>query len=355
MRLWSFIPCCALLVACSGGADDDPEQGSGRGLGTAGRSGADDVGMLGDRPDGGGGSLLPLGGATGTADGGVAAVDAGGADPGSGTTDAGAGEGGSSAGGAGGGGGGGEDCEADTHRCTDAGRERCDDTGWVSDPCPLDTPACDAGECVLRGPEMLRVGAFYIDSTEVTVADYIEFLDVPADERAEQPEVCAWNTAFYDGDPLEPDDWPINYVDWCDAWSYCDWAGKRLCGARDGGAVAPDDALNQDESQWFLACGGPGGGSHPNDDPVCNSSGGFGSLEPVASNAGCEGHYPGLFDMEGNAAEWVDSCAAETGASDSCMLLGGSYVQNQSYCTAVPAEYSRDTTAHPFGFRCCSG
>jgi sulfatase modifying factor 1 len=352
MQLRSLIPCCVLLLACSGGAEDEPEPGSGRGLGNAGRSGADDVGTLGDRPDDGGGSLLPLGGASSTADGGVA-VDAGGEDPGS-RSDAGAAQAGSSASGSGGSGGA-DDCEPDSYRCTDDGRERCGDSGWVSDACPLDTPACDAGECVLRGPEMIRVGAFYVDATEVTVADYIEFLDVPADQRAAQPDVCSWNTMFYDGDPLEPDDWPITYVDWCDAWSYCDWAGKRLCGAREGGAVAPADALDQDHSQWFLACGGPGGGSHPNDDPVCNSSGGFGSLEAVGSNAGCEGHYPGLFDMEGNAAEWVDSCGAETGASDVCMLLGGSYVDSKSYCSEVFDEFSRDTSAHPFGFRCCSG
>jgi hypothetical protein len=81
----------------------------------------------------------------------------------------------------------------------------------------------------------------------------------------------------------------------------------------------------------------------------------------VATYAGCEGYYPGLFDMEGNAAEWVDWCepagpdAGGTGpAFDNCHLMGGSYVDQQAYCDE-DFGYPRNTTANPFGFRCCGG
>ncbi len=249
-------------------------------------------------------------------------------------------------------------CEAEEYRCTPAGRERCTTEGdaWESAPCPLDTPACDEGDCVLRGPTMVRVGSFYIDSTEVTVGQYLAFLDARREDTDGQPSVCSWNTSFYDGTPSNPDNYPITNVDWCDARAFCDWSGKRLCGAIGGGPVANADVLEQTKSQWFLACGGDNGASHPagGDPNDCNSTGGAG-LRAVASTTTCEGFYPGIFDLEGNAAEWIDSCATETGAEDVCYLLGGSHIDNRSYCTEYFDEWPRNDFAAPWGFRCCSG
>ena len=65
-----------------------------------------------------------------------------------------------------------------------------------------------------------------------------------------------------------------------------------------------------------------------------------------------------LFDLEGNVAEWVDACERSNPASpaaDICYLAGGSIIDNQSFCTEAFDEYTRETTARPFGFRCCSG
>lgn len=347
--------CCVATAACSKGSEDgDDGAESGGSSGASGKDGADGTGELRDVPGkGGAGSLLPLGGSS--ADGGAAQSDAGTA--GAGETDAGEGSGGSGSGGSSGGGDsgsggtGGDECEDGAFQCASDGRERCDGGDWVADACPLDTPACVDDECVLRGPEMIKVSTFYIDSTEVTVADYNAFLADKDDDISGQPEVCAWNLDYVDGTPEDPDTWPITYVDWCDARAYCDWAGKRLCGAREGGAVAPDDSLDETKSQWFLACGS--GGSHPNGSADCNSGGS--GLDAVGTNLDCEGYYPGLFDMEGNAAEWVDSCVTETGRDDICYLLGGSFYDNQSYCTESYAEYPRDDVAGSFGFRCCSG
>jgi formylglycine-generating enzyme required for sulfatase activity len=235
-------------------------------------------------------------------------------------------------------------------------RERCESDAWVAEPCPLDEPACEAGNCVLRGPQMVGVGAFYVDSTEVTVAQYREFLTARGDDFSGQPGVCAWNDSYYDpARAFNPDDWPITYVDWCDAAAYCAWAGKRLCGSVGGGPIAADDFLEPAMSQWYLACGGPEGGSHPNGDPECNSSGDTQPIAPVGSFAGCEGFYPGLFDLEGNVAEWVDACDGMAGAEDTCYLAGGSIIDNTSFCTNTLADYPRNGTARPFGFRCCSG
>ena len=247
-------------------------------------------------------------------------------------------------------------CAATTTRCGATGREICDTNQWKSSPCPTSTPTCSSGQCTLRGPTMVQVGGgFYIDSTEVTVAQYQQFLTAKGTDTSGQPSVCAWNTAYKDPNtPLNPGTWPMTSVDWCDALAYCTWAGKHLCGKIGGGPIPVAQVLTANASQWFLACGGPGGASHPNTNATCNSSGGFRTLAPVATYPKCEGFYPGIFDMEGNAAEWVDSCDTTAGANDTCHLLGGSYIDNQSYCTES-FDYPRNTIADPFGFRCCGG
>jgi formylglycine-generating enzyme required for sulfatase activity len=220
----------------------------------------------------------------------------------------------------------------------------------------LNQPTCEAGECIVRGPPLVKVGDFYVDSTEVTAAQYQQFLDAKGDDTSGQPGICSWNTAYKDADTLiNPDTWPMTDVDWCDAFAFCAWADKHLCGAVAGGAIARADLLVAGKSQWFSACGGPNGASHPNANSVCNSSDGFSNVAPVATFPDCEGYYPGLFDMEGNVAEWVDSCDGNTGASDTCYLVGGNIYDKISYCTEAYADYQRSSRAPSFGFRCCSG
>jgi formylglycine-generating enzyme required for sulfatase activity len=78
-------------------------------------------------------------------------------------------------------------------------------------------------------------------------------------------------------------------------------------------------------------------------------------VAPVATFPDCEGSYAGLFDLEGNVAEWVDSCDGATGAADICLLLGGNIIDSQSFCTESYTNIRRDdATAYTFGFRCCS-
>jgi formylglycine-generating enzyme required for sulfatase activity len=210
------------------------------------------------------------------------------------------------------------------------------------------------------GPTLVPVSTFSIDSTEVTVAQYKVFLAAKGSDTSGQPSVCSWNTSYYDSShPMNPDAFPVNFVDWCDALAYCTWAGKHLCGKIGGGSIAYADLYTPNLSQWFLACGGPGGASHPSNADMCNSNGGFGNLAPVATFPGCEGFYPGIFDLEGNAAEWVDSCdppeAGSNGSGDTCHLMGGSFIDDQSYCDEVGYDNPRSTLAVTFGFRCCSG
>jgi formylglycine-generating enzyme required for sulfatase activity len=200
---------------------------------------------------------------------------------------------------------------------------------------------------------------FFVDSTEVTMAQYSLFLAAKGSDTSGQPGVCAWNSSYAPTSGVDNTNVPVTSVDWCDAYAYCAWAGKHLCGQIQGGGgpIARADLFDQTKSQWFLACGGIYGNSHPSVADVCNSNFGTANLAPVATYPGCEGYYAGLFDLEGNAAEWVDSCdsqGADGGAGDICHLTGGSIIDQSSYCDEA-FDYPRNETAYPFGFRCCGG
>lgn len=207
-----------------------------------------------------------------------------------------------------------------------------------------------------KGPKGVRVGTYCVDATEVTGRDYEEFLAAKAGDTSGQPPECAWNTSFETTFQLRPE-YPVRGIDWCDAWAYCAWAGKRLCGHVDGGPVEPSLRANTFADAWFRACSADGTRTFPYGDafdanacnlPDMNQPGAV----PVASLPGCEGGYPGVFDMTGNLWEWEDSCeSAEPFAR--CAMRGGSYAANtQGECSFVLSEARNggsDVT-----IRCCS-
>ncbi len=229
--------------------------------------------------------------------------------------------------------------------------------------CTPDTPTCEGGACIVRGPTMVQADTFYIDSTEVTVAQYQEFLDAPKDDLL-PPSECDWNDSYEPamGETVSGQNYPMTWVDWCDAYMYCQWADKHLCGKIGGGALPTTDALDISQSQWYRGCGGPNEASHPViggvTAPDCNDDGG--GVEPAGST--CEGSYPGLYDMQGNANEWIDSCGTGIDPAnpedDDCLLLGGSYTGvTGGFCsetTDATDGATRNARAAPWGFRCCN-
>ncbi len=224
----------------------------------------------------------------------------------------------------------------------------------------------EASACPTReGPVMVRVDDFCIDSTEVTRAQYSRFVaDVGADaggRPTDQPR-CAENETFeaLDTHAMVPStdetpEFPVRGIDWCDAKAYCRWAGKDLCGALDGGALEPIDTIDPARSQWAKACTkhetlrfGYGdkyerGRCNVEEDPP----------RPARANQ-CPTGYPGVVDMVGNVAEWVDGCEPAVDKYAGCAALGGStYDGEGSSCTSwAPKTWRLPWSAT--GIRCCA-
>jgi formylglycine-generating enzyme required for sulfatase activity len=222
-------------------------------------------------------------------------------------------------------------------------------------------------------------GSYCVDSKEVTWADYVVFqaANYPLDASF-MPAECVGPTGNTSWIP--PMGWPPNtttqshpyyvqkpvrHVDWCDAWGYCASKGRRLCGAIDGGNSEVMDA-NTIDDQWFNACSAQDVNVFPYgslfDAAACIDDG---VPSPLAQPQvpSCLGGFPGLYNMSGNVAEWVDSCEV-TGGVRRCLVRGGSYLTSSEptvpngpagvdlQCDAI-RDVSFLATPDDVGFRCC--
>ncbi|HWL86174.1 MAG TPA: SUMF1/EgtB/PvdO family nonheme iron enzyme, partial [Polyangiaceae bacterium] len=235
-----------------------------------------------------------------------------------------------------------------------------------------------------RGPAMIQVHggphdagvSFCIDSTEVTRTQYAAFLAAkPSPSAVASIRWCADKKDFVPGS-LWPDGGvrtgthPVTGVDWCDAYAFCLWAGKSLCGDLYGGEHDPTnlrESPDNDRDRWRIACTHAEDGQHAypygNDfkPTVCNGrDAGLNRTVPVASRKGCVGGFPGIFDMSGNANEWEDSCfSMDAGYTrDACWLRGGSYQYAPEELPCEPDDPHINNAdplfrADDLGFRCC--
>jgi eukaryotic-like serine/threonine-protein kinase len=142
------------------------------------------------------------------------------------------------------------------------------------------------------------LSSFLVDKTEVTNAAYAEC--VAAGECAEPAELGSGDRADYYGNP-DYDNFPVVWVNWGDADTYCTWKGKRLL----------------TEAEWeYAARGGQAGKRYPFGDELTGDDANYqDSGDEFDNNTTEVGSYPandfGLFDMAGNVwewtAEWFDS------------------------------------------------
>jgi formylglycine-generating enzyme required for sulfatase activity len=257
----------------------------------------------------------------------------------------------------------------------------------------------------LPGPAMVEVQApggakFCVDRTEVTQAQYAEFLKATAAKPGSEHADCADNTSYAPktnpaGPNWEPSSctdgvvWtpektpnrPVVCVDWCDAYAYCAWAGKRLCGRVGGGrnAITQDPsspATSAASSQWYAACSQGGKTLYPYGDTydpkaceghdAMTQDSGSGGQDPwsakadVASQSGCHGTadpYSGLRDLSGSVMEFTDECMVDTttpGQVLICGARGGGFLDLAGGLDCnLHAAYAQQSYGEDKGFRCC--
>ncbi|HQP09372.1 MAG TPA: bifunctional serine/threonine-protein kinase/formylglycine-generating enzyme family protein [Anaerolineaceae bacterium] len=207
---------------------------------------------------------------------------------------------------------------------------------------------------------MVYLDAFWIDQTEVTNAKYAQCV---ADGACDQPS----SSDPYFGKPYF-DNYPVTYVNWFDAETYCAWVGGQL----------------PTEAQWEKAARGKEGrtypwGEEPPDGKLANFADkntsydwsdkavndGYAESAPVGSYPAGASPY-GVLDMAGNLWEWVTDWydAAYYVSSPninpqgptsglSRVLRGGSWWVNGNYLRS--SDRLRDNPGNwdiDYGFRC---
>lgn len=204
-------------------------------------------------------------------------------------------------------------------------------------------------------------GGFYcVDNTEVTQQQYQAFLATSPGGLAQITECTGQSFTPSGGcngwNPGAFGQRPAVCVDWCDAYGFCKFVGKHLCGEIDtGDPVTTAQATDETIDEWYNACSAGGTQLYPYgnlyDGGKCNGlNAGLTNPANVLFFAPCTGGYTGLNDMSGNVREWTNSCNGSN-----CLQRGGSWLDgsNNLTCTATTSG-SRTEVNDRIGFRCCA-
>lgn len=193
--------------------------------------------------------------------------------------------------------------------------------------------------------------AFWIDKTEVTNAMYDQCVK---DDQCIPPSGTHSTTRnFYYGS-IVYDDYPVIFITWEDARTYCSWAERRL----------------PTEAEWEKAARGVDGRVYPwgNDAPnnnLLNYTAAIGDTTEVRKYPNGASPY-GALDMAGNVWEWVQDWYNETyyrssptsnplgpESSDYRVQRGGSWVIDEHYIRSAARYWAYPISAYNYvGFRC---
>lgn len=246
-----------------------------------------------------------------------------------------------------------------------------DDIGTMIDiPAGSFVMGCSGGDyCSISNSSSheVKLSAYRIGKYEVTAGEYTKCIKAGNcnNSNENEPHYMTSDGGAYPcnlRDALKKDH-PMNCVSWYGAIAYCEWAGKRL----------------PTEAEWEKAARGTDSITYPwgEESPSCeyavffpeNSYSyacGTGTTWMVGSKEKGKSPY-GLYDMAGNAEEWVndwfdykyyetspseDPKGPETGELKG--LRGGSYISSEEGMTTI----GRNSKSHYFegcgyiGFRC---
>ena len=222
----------------------------------------------------------------------------------------------------------------------------------------------------MKPPVTITVGThaqFKIDATEVTAAQYLQFVKAFEASPPVQRDVCMWNQSVepnvappndagitansacqaYDlaAEAVAHPDAPVRCVHWCDAATYCTWAGGWMCQGNEGKPYPVE---------WQNACQGTGQTTFPYGNTftagTCVDMSVPGAPLDVTTKPACVGGYPGIYDMSGNVGEWLD-CGCEYDDPDptktSAYVGGGGYQDTGSALACAPTRSQSLTGFYP--------
>jgi hypothetical protein len=213
--------------------------------------------------------------------------------------------------------------------------------------------AIPEGEFIYQDGERLSLKPFVIDSTEVTVWDYTDFLKaIGSDTRFDHPDQkprkghsnqdwesysrAAFSGKNYHGVRLNPN-FPAVYLDWFDAYAFARWKGRRL----------------PTELEWEKAGRGTDGRRYPwGTDMLANAANLLGALQPGPgwTEVGVwklDRSPYGVYDMAGNVSEWT---ASDDGQGKP-IVRGGNFRSDSGELTRRILHLSPDTKDERIGFR----
>jgi formylglycine-generating enzyme required for sulfatase activity len=210
-----------------------------------------------------------------------------------------------------------------------------------------------AGPFWFQDNQQVDIPAFNIDSTEVTIWQYQEFLDaVGHDNKYDHPNQrlgkghsnpsweayakAAFSGTEFKGVRLNPN-FPAVYLDWFDAYAFAKWKNRRL----------------PSEVEWEKAGRGTDGRKYPWGDTFMSGTANLyrGAREAavwseVGGYSGDISPY-GVRDLAGNVSEWT----ASDDGSGSPVVRGGNFISEDGQLTRRVVGLSPYTIDERIGFR----
>jgi formylglycine-generating enzyme required for sulfatase activity len=210
----------------------------------------------------------------------------------------------------------------------------------------------DTGLADEQPVQTIYLDAFYIDKYEVTNVLYRECVEAGACPPPNRVNSVT-HVAYYSRPDFE--NYPVVFVDWNMARSFCEWRGARL----------------PTEAEWEKAARGPEGRTYPWGEKIsCNEANyaGCQSDTTAVSNYGTGVSLYGVHNMAGNVYEWVSTLYTfypydptdgreELNTTGDRVIRGGSWIKANSDEEVRSARRQRadpSLSTENIGFRCAN-